>query len=85
MYQRVTADPYLHAFPGGYPGIELLKFLGGIIESREPQECQWSTASKFGFAETLHMAKMSFITLSLWKIGAPVWNKMEHDGNWADR
>ena len=23
-------------FPGGYPGIELLKFLGGIIENREP-------------------------------------------------
>ena len=35
-YQTFTADLYLHAFPGGYPGIELLKFLGGIIENREP-------------------------------------------------
>ena len=31
-YQTVTADMY----PGGYPGIELLRFLGGIIENREP-------------------------------------------------
>ena len=32
-YRTVTADLYLHAFPGGYTGIdlELLKFLGGII------------------------------------------------------
>jgi hypothetical protein len=48
-YQTVNADLYLHAFPGGYTGMELLKFLRGIIESREPQECLWSTASKFGF------------------------------------
>ena len=31
------------------PGIELLKFLGGIIEDPETQDFQWSTASKFGF------------------------------------
>ena len=48
-YRTVTADLYLHAFPGGYPGIELLKFLGGIIENRLTQKCRWSTASKFGF------------------------------------
>ena len=35
-YQTVTADLYLHAFPGGYHGIELLKFIVGIIENREP-------------------------------------------------
>ena len=32
-YSTFTADLYLHAFLGGYPGIELLKFLGGIIEN----------------------------------------------------
>ena len=48
-YQTVTADPYLHAFPGGYRGIELLKLLGGIIENRELHDFQWSTASKFVF------------------------------------
>ena len=48
-YQIVTADLYLHAFPGGYPGVELLNLLGGIIESRETQDRQWSPASKFGF------------------------------------
>ena len=48
-YQTLTADLYLHAFPGGYPGIELLNLLGGIIESRETQDRQWSPASKFGF------------------------------------
>jgi hypothetical protein len=48
-YQTVTADLYLHAFPGGYSGIKLLTFLGGIIENREPQDFQWSTASKVGF------------------------------------
>ena len=35
----------------GYPGIELLKFLGGIIESRETQDRQWSLASKFSFCK----------------------------------
>jgi hypothetical protein len=35
-YQTTTADLYPHAFPGSYCGIELLKFLGGIIENREP-------------------------------------------------
>ena len=34
-------------FPGGYPEIELLKLLGGIIENRETHDFQWSTASKF--------------------------------------
>ena len=48
-YQTLTADLYLHAFPGGYPGIELLYLLGGIIESRETQDRQWSPASKFVF------------------------------------
>ena len=48
-YQTVTADLYLHAFPGGYPGIELLKFLGGIIENRLTLGGMWSPASKFCF------------------------------------
>ena len=48
-YRTVTADLYLHAFPGGYPGIELLKFLAGIIENREPLDRYTSTASKIGF------------------------------------
>jgi hypothetical protein len=39
-YQIVTADLYLHAFLGGYPGIELLKFLGGIIENPETHNRQ---------------------------------------------
>ena len=52
-YQIVTADLYLHAFPGGYPGVELLNLLGGIIESRETQDRQWSPASKFGFLQKL--------------------------------
>ena len=33
----------------GYPGIELLKFLGGIIENRVTQDGMCSPASKFGF------------------------------------
>ena len=48
-YPTFTADLYLHAFLGGYPGIELLKFLGGIIENPETHDHQWSTASKIGF------------------------------------
>jgi hypothetical protein len=48
-YQTFTADLYLHAFLGGHPGIELLKFLGGIIENPETHDPQWSTASKIGF------------------------------------
>ena len=34
-YPTFTADLYLHAFLGGYPGKELLKFLRGIIENPE--------------------------------------------------
>ena len=49
-YRTVAADLYLQAFPGGYPGIELLNLLGGIIASQEPQRGQCSTASKFGFS-----------------------------------
>ena len=37
-YRTVAADLYLQAFPGGYPGIELLNLLRGIIESPEPQD-----------------------------------------------
>ena len=39
-YPTFTADLYLHAFLGGYPGIELLKFLGGIIENPETHNHQ---------------------------------------------
>ena len=48
-YLTVIADLYLHAFPGGYLGIELLKFLGGIIENRLTQGGIRSPASKFCF------------------------------------
>ena len=48
-YREVAADLYLQAVPVGYMGIELLNLLGGIIEYPEPQDGQWSTASKFGF------------------------------------
>ncbi len=48
-YQTVTEDLYLHAYPGGYPGIERLKFLCRIIENRLTQGGMWSPASKFGF------------------------------------
>ena len=48
-YLTVTADLCLHAYPGGYPGIERLKFLCRIIENRLTQGGMWSPASKFVF------------------------------------
>jgi hypothetical protein len=31
--------PASTGYPVGYPGVELLNFLGGIIDSRETQDC----------------------------------------------
>jgi hypothetical protein len=69
-YQTVTADLYLPAYPGGYPGIERLKFLCRIIENRLTfwaacgHACGRQRRNSV-FAETLHMMKMYFTTLSL--------------------
>ena len=68
-YRTVTADLYLRAFPGGYTGIELLKFLGGIFKNRLTQDGMWSPASKFGF----------FWNCTWWKCISPLYHSAPVD------